>query len=438
MHFASTRQSSHHARRHRRGIGWVAAVAAALILSLHDSARAQCEGDCDGNDTVAINELILAVRIALGSAAAHDCTAVDRNNNHTVSIDELVFAVTRALQGCSGTVDEEVVRASIRASVDPIVQIVDLGGAAVGAGARTARLADAVARPAGLSGCQQFDCVAFGEVTGSEEICCLGTEYRLTSTTCTVEDINGVIATRTGSFTLRTDPQDCTGTIPVGVDFAAVYDDFTFELTDTDGSYYILFADQSETFATLPTGCSAPPDDFGLGLRGDGIRVIQGDQREVVGDGSGNVLFDEELSTDVELVVVSADAGETCAVGAQIDGTITSRDFVAAAEFTTEYTEFVVAQASGPDAVFLGLDGTFSTDCVGEVTVQTSEPLRLGVDDTCLTGGSLEVVVGGATATVEYTRGGGLEIDYGSDGSTDQTYASCQDVELEECVPAEG
>ena len=97
MHFASTRQSSDHARWHWRRIVWAAAVAAALILSLHDSARAQCEGDCDGNDTVAINELILAVRIALGSAAAHDCAAVDRNNNHTVSIDEL-FRIAREAQ----------------------------------------------------------------------------------------------------------------------------------------------------------------------------------------------------------------------------------------------------------------------------------------------------------------------------------------------------
>lgn len=44
--------------------------------------RAQtCVGDCDGNGTVAINELIVGVNIALGLAARAACTAFDPNGD---------------------------------------------------------------------------------------------------------------------------------------------------------------------------------------------------------------------------------------------------------------------------------------------------------------------------------------------------------------------
>ena len=59
-----------------------------------------CVGDCNGNGTVAINELILGVNIALGSASIDECTAFDENGNGMVGINELVAAVNNALDGC--------------------------------------------------------------------------------------------------------------------------------------------------------------------------------------------------------------------------------------------------------------------------------------------------------------------------------------------------
>ena len=45
------------------------ALAVALLCSIPALARAQtCAGDCNGDGTVTINELILGVNIALGSA----------------------------------------------------------------------------------------------------------------------------------------------------------------------------------------------------------------------------------------------------------------------------------------------------------------------------------------------------------------------------------
>ena len=60
-----------------------------------------CVGDCDGDGMVAINELVGAVRIALGEAPATSCAAADANGDGAVSIDELVRAVSQALDGCA-------------------------------------------------------------------------------------------------------------------------------------------------------------------------------------------------------------------------------------------------------------------------------------------------------------------------------------------------
>lgn len=59
-----------------------------------------CVGDCDGNGMVAINELILGVNIALGTASVDDCPAFDENGDGMVGINELVTAVNNALNNC--------------------------------------------------------------------------------------------------------------------------------------------------------------------------------------------------------------------------------------------------------------------------------------------------------------------------------------------------
>ena len=61
---------------------------------------ASCEGDCNGDGTVAINELISGVTIALGSAPVNTCASMDASGDGTVAINELIAAVSRALDGC--------------------------------------------------------------------------------------------------------------------------------------------------------------------------------------------------------------------------------------------------------------------------------------------------------------------------------------------------
>jgi hypothetical protein len=59
-----------------------------------------CVGDCNADHSVAINELIIGVNEALGTAPLSSCTAFDANGDGMVSINELITAVNNALNGC--------------------------------------------------------------------------------------------------------------------------------------------------------------------------------------------------------------------------------------------------------------------------------------------------------------------------------------------------
>ena len=61
-----------------------------------------CTGDCNHDDHVAINELILGVNIALGRQPLANCPEFDENTQHGVEINELVTAVHNAMNGCGG------------------------------------------------------------------------------------------------------------------------------------------------------------------------------------------------------------------------------------------------------------------------------------------------------------------------------------------------
>jgi hypothetical protein len=59
-----------------------------------------CLGDCDGNGSVDVTELIVGINIALGSAEFTACPALDRDGSGTVEVDELIAAVEVSLSAC--------------------------------------------------------------------------------------------------------------------------------------------------------------------------------------------------------------------------------------------------------------------------------------------------------------------------------------------------
>ncbi len=73
---------------------------AALSAVTANGALAQCVGDCNGDGTVRINELIQGVNIALDEAQLDICPAFDSDGDGAVRIGELITAVNNALNGC--------------------------------------------------------------------------------------------------------------------------------------------------------------------------------------------------------------------------------------------------------------------------------------------------------------------------------------------------
>jgi hypothetical protein len=58
-------------------------------------------GDCGGTGTVAINNIITMVNIALGNApCCTSCAAADPNNTGQVVVTQIIQAVNNALNGC--------------------------------------------------------------------------------------------------------------------------------------------------------------------------------------------------------------------------------------------------------------------------------------------------------------------------------------------------
>lgn len=78
-----------------------APLSLALLLLAIDGGRAAAScPDCDGDGTIAINELVTGIGIALGSAALDACPLMDADGDTAVSIAELIAALNAALGGC--------------------------------------------------------------------------------------------------------------------------------------------------------------------------------------------------------------------------------------------------------------------------------------------------------------------------------------------------
>jgi hypothetical protein len=68
-------------------------------LGYHYPRRGTLAGDCDGDGVVRIDELVLAVNIAIDAAPMSACAALDGDGDGQAEINELVRAVTNGLRG---------------------------------------------------------------------------------------------------------------------------------------------------------------------------------------------------------------------------------------------------------------------------------------------------------------------------------------------------
>jgi hypothetical protein len=60
-----------------------------------------CIGNCSGDGSVTVDELLTLVNIALGNADMSTCLPGDPNHDNQITIDEILIAVNNALNGCA-------------------------------------------------------------------------------------------------------------------------------------------------------------------------------------------------------------------------------------------------------------------------------------------------------------------------------------------------
>src|SRR5690242_2569067 len=76
-----------------------------LVMTLSQTRAAgqtTCPGDCNGDGVVTVDEVILMVNVALGSAAVSTCEAGDVNGDGQITVDDILAAVNSALNACPG------------------------------------------------------------------------------------------------------------------------------------------------------------------------------------------------------------------------------------------------------------------------------------------------------------------------------------------------
>ncbi len=60
-----------------------------------------CNGDCNGDAQVTVEEVVVAVSMALGILPLDRCSAVDADRGGSITVDEVVGAIGNALHGCN-------------------------------------------------------------------------------------------------------------------------------------------------------------------------------------------------------------------------------------------------------------------------------------------------------------------------------------------------
>lgn len=75
-------------------------LAASMLAFVAPAAAQVCDGDCNGDGQVTVDEIILAVNVALGQTAVTACRAADADADGAITVDEIVSAIGAALGGC--------------------------------------------------------------------------------------------------------------------------------------------------------------------------------------------------------------------------------------------------------------------------------------------------------------------------------------------------
>src|SRR5262245_28294060 len=172
-------------------------TALVLMLAMRAVDAQECVGDCDGDGTVEINELILGVNINLDLQPIDACSAFDCEDTGMAPVSCLIRGVTTSLNGCGGN-------CPIEAGTYTLTQI-DGGVLRVGTLPQTSFPPGGTivldVKPASQPDCFHDVVVPFPNGFTSPAFCIPGTGYtaRLMQTAC---GVGRIASSGNGDFTI--------------------------------------------------------------------------------------------------------------------------------------------------------------------------------------------------------------------------------------------
>ena len=380
-------------------------IAGMVLLGLV-SGRASgqtCQGDCNSDGTVSIDELVVLVTVALGSRPPSACTAGDANGDGTVRVSELVGAVKAALDGCPVPTGD--VAAAALAVARGLAQLPGLSEVVAGA-------LDSIGH--------SQTCELGGELDSTCEDS--GTGTFLTAATakhCRIATVEGIVES-TGTADITASGQCPDQLLPLDVQFVFAMDAVTER---TDGAPLIdARVDATVTLTSLLMG--PPPCSIKGGvLTVDGPIVYHG-------PGSRQVKLQFDQASVTEQFLGFQGSCDPIAVVATADGSVRIDDTYGDGPFGLTATLNGLAITVHRDTHTLELDGEVASACFGGAArLQTAEPLAYPLDQPCFAGGTLAVGVPSGTTEVSIATDGNVQVR----GASDTNYASCLDLPRHTC-----
>ena len=396
--------------RSLRWWGCTAVAAVAIGLALRASTALACAGDCNGDGTVEINELVIGVDIALGQTLVAACPAMDSNGDGSITIDELIAAVNNALDNCGMSRATPTAppisdvkggsQAAVYASAAAQQPLVFSFGYVGGAGSE--RLAGRSAQrdprdmallgragtgaPAGMARQALADCLNPG---GTEQTECVETAdgylFSVAYVQCESVESGSVDVVRDGEVQVLGPPEVCQPVTLAGLNLTFSLTQYTVQETDPNGIVTTSTWGRDAVF----TDAHAQSDQLGCDGQPFISESLGGDFSIHVAQGAA-VYLDRQYTYD-EFVVATGmgyfTSPTVCQSGLLVNGTFTLADQLTGTKVSQTFgtpgqsqdSFFIFAGANPDGSVSVNEHGRISSSCFGDVPDRHCERLAVPV-----------------------------------------------------------
>jgi len=444
-----------------------------------------CVGDCHGNGTVTVDDVLTMVNVAAGALNVLACQAGDADADGTITIDEILTAVGSAERGCLESTPTATVIATtsppatltaVPTDTPPPATATDtttVPPSATPSLSRSATLTATVPVTVAasvtptVSATPAPTCASVAEsAAGGAAIVANGMAVIPSVITAIVSGVQfgnsaalgaaqgsgscpqGGTASRTGSIpgTMMISLADCMLATSDGVlvlnGTATLSGFLTISLT---ANVQANIQDPSRTMTRLTTsanliGTINPTPGGKCYVTAASLQLSSGTvSSQAANGGQVSVSFNNNASVAMSVAMfnqdcVPVDYWLTFNGRATLSGSTAGTSAVSSnSSFDVSFSDFTVSQNATTSPTQTEMNGSVSAPCFGgAVMIATRAALAQTAGVACPTGGTLRVSAT-ATADVRYLAGGTVGIDTNLDGLNDETFASCLNAQLVGC-----